>query len=65
MDEQENMMISNIVESMRKAGYDPYHQLTAYLLTRDDRYVTRHGNARSQIKLIERGRLIEFVQQMQ
>ena len=65
MDEQENHIFAQIVESMHQAGYDPYNQLTAYLLTRDDRYVTRYGNARRQIKQIDWGTLAEFVQQMQ
>ena len=64
MEEQENTTIAHIVESIRQAGYEPYDQLTAYLLTRDERYITRHGDARNQVKQIEWGRLARFVYQL-
>lgn len=41
--------IQYIIEEIRSAGYDPYAQLTGFVRTRDDRYITRRGNARSLI----------------
>ena len=64
MEEQWDTAILHIVESIRQAGYEPYDQLMAYLMTRDDRYITRNGNARCQIKQIEWGRLTMYVDRM-
>ena len=41
--------IQYIIEEMRSAGYDPYAQLTGFVRTCDERYITRRGNARSLI----------------
>lgn len=32
--------ISNVVKALKDAGYDPVAQLTGYLLTGDDTYIT-------------------------
>jgi len=64
MEKQMDITIKNIVESIRQAGYEPYEQLTAYLLTGNERYITRNGNARHRIKEVERGSLTMFVRQM-
>lgn len=41
--------IRYIIEEIRSAGYDPYAQLSGFVRTRDVRYITRRGNARSLI----------------
>lgn len=64
MEEQLDTVMMNIIEAIRQAGYEPYDQLTAYLLTRDDRYITRNGNARRRIKEVEWGKLTMFVRGM-
>lgn len=64
MEEQLDTTMAHIVESIRQAGYEPYDQLTAYLLTRDDRYITRNGNARHRIKEVDLGKLAIFLRKM-
>ena len=53
--------IESICSSIREAGWDPYSQLTGYLLTGEDRYITRVGNARSMISTLDRSALQAYV----
>ena len=58
------MTVERIVAAIRTAGYDPYSQLTGFLRTHDDRYITRTGNARELVKELDRGKLKQYVNQM-
>lgn len=49
-----------IAGSIREAGFEPFDQITGYLRTGDDRYITRTGNAREQIKQFDRRILKEY-----
>ena len=53
--------LSQILHCIIEAGYDPYMQILGYLQTNDDAYITRTGNARSLIKLIDRSELEGYV----
>ena len=64
MEEQLYEIMEHIIKSIRQAGYEPYDQLTAYLLTRDDRYITRNGNAREMISTISQSKLIHYIRNM-
>ena len=46
--------MDQIVESIRKAGYSPYNQITGYLITGDATYITRFGNAREMIQSLDK-----------
>ena len=61
MENNFEQMMEHIVASIRKAGYEPYHQLYGYLKTGDDTYITRTGDARNLIKTLERGQLQGYV----
>lgn len=50
-----------IIGGILEAGYDPHMQIYGYLQTNDDAYITRTGNARSLIKLIDRAELEGYV----
>ena len=54
-------IIAHIVDSIRSAGYEPYDQLYGYLKTGDETYITRTGDARNLIKMLDRTRLQRFV----
>lgn len=54
-------MIESICNSIRAAGFDPYSQLTGYLLTGDDCYITRTGNARSIISSLDKSKLRAYI----
>ena len=53
MDMEFYRKIRYIIEEIRSAGYDPYAQLSGFVRTRDVRYITRRGNARSLIQELD------------
>lgn len=53
--------IDQIVESIRKAGYSPYDQISGYLITGDATYITRFGNARELIQSLEKEKIMEYL----
>ena len=53
--------ILEIVTAIKQAGYDPYEQLTGYLQTGHDYYITRTMGAREKIKELNQGQLQEYV----
>lgn len=56
--------IGMIEKSIRDAGYDPYSQLTGFIRTHDDRYITRNGNARTMIRELDWSMLKQYVKHM-
>ncbi len=38
-----------VVKALRENGYEPYDQLTGFVRTGNELYITRHGNARDMI----------------
>ena len=64
MEDHLDTIMTHIIESIRRAGYEPYDQLTAYLLTWDERYITRNGNARQMIGRISRNELTSYIRNM-
>lgn len=52
MDEKHIEIMDKVVAGIVKAGYDPYEQLTGYLETGEDVYITRTDNARELIKQV-------------
>ncbi len=57
MTKRSRIAIDRISQSIRAAGYDPYPQLYGFLMTGNDRFVTRSGRAREQIRLVDRSDL--------
>ncbi len=53
--------MESICNSIATAGFDPYSQLTGYLLTGEDCYITRTGNARALIHDLDRSALQAYV----
>ena len=53
--------IDSICNSIADAGFDPYSQLTGYLLTGEDCYITRRGNARSIVGTLDNTQLSAYV----
>ena len=60
MDKQLIAQLEGIANSIKSAGLDPYEQITGYIRTGNDRYITRTGNAREQIKELDRRILKEY-----
>ena len=62
MTKRSRITIDRISQSIRDAGYDPYPQLYGFLMTGNDRFVTRTGRARERIKEIDRSDLACYLQ---
>ena len=43
----ENQKLNNIIKAIEAAGYNPIDQLTGYVKTGNDAYITRQGGARA------------------
>ena len=53
--------ISEITSALSAAGYDPCAQLTGYLQTGDETYITRKGNARELIRALDKEMIARYI----
>ena len=53
--------ISEVSSALSAAGYDPCAQLTGYLQTGDETYITRKGNAREIIRMLDKKMVAQYV----
>ena len=56
-----NKTVKYIISVLKDAGYNPYEQLYAYVKTGDKTYITRTGNARSLVAVLDRAKLQEYI----
>ena len=49
------------MSALTNAGYDPYAQLTGYLQTGDETFITRNGNARAIIKTLDIKQISKYI----
>ncbi len=54
--------MERIIIALQNAGYDPYGQLTGYVLTGDATFITRSDGARDLIRSVEILQIKEFLQ---
>ena len=54
--------LNEIIKLMEERGYDPVAQLTGYLEFGSDDYITRHGNARERIKMIDKEVIKKYIE---
>ena len=64
VDTEFEKVVEEIIQAIKKAGYDPYAQLYGYISTGKSEYITRNGNARERIKLLNWLELKEFIEKM-
>lgn len=64
MEKNEKALMERIETAIRDAGYVPYDQLTAFLKTGDDRYITRRDNARVLIQQVDQKELRTYLKKM-
>lgn len=57
-------LISQIEEALVQKGYDPYTQLTGYLTTGNNMYITRLNGARDLVKQLEREQLHKYLERL-
>lgn len=53
-----------VVEAIRSAGYDVHAQLTGYLLSGDETYITRRNNARELIAALDKNLIRAFAESL-
>lgn len=56
--------MGEIIQALANAGYDPYAQLTGYLQTGDETFITRKGDARTIIKSLDIERIALYVSKL-
>ena len=52
-------ILQHVYCALQDKGYDPFAQLTGFILTGDPTYITSHNNARSLICRLERDEILE------
>ena len=62
--EKNDILMKRIITAIQDAGYVPYDQLTAFLKTGDDRYITRRENARNLIREVDQKELRKYLAQL-
>ena len=62
--EKNDILMKRIITAIQDAGYVPYDQLTAFLKTGDDRYITRRDNDRNLIREVDQKELRKYLAQM-
>lgn len=60
-DNEFKIIFDEIVSALTEKGYSPYDQIIGYLQMDSDTYITRHGNAREKIKLLDKDKLGQYV----
>ena len=60
-DNEFKIIFKEIVSALTEKGYSPYDQIIGYLEIGSDSYITRHGNAREKIKLLDEEKLRQCV----
>lgn len=53
--------IEDIAAAIREAGMDPYAQLSGYLRTGNDAYITCRRDARAKIKVMDTARIRQYL----
>lgn len=61
MNMTDEQKLVSVVESLKRAGYDPHDQIYGYVTTNDECYITRQGNARDIIKTIKKEVLRKYL----
>lgn len=65
MDESQfTKQMDYIVQCIKQAGYDPYEQLTGYIETNNEVYITRTGDARAMIGKLSKAQISLYLQRM-
>ena len=53
--------IALVIAALSDAGYDPYAQLTGFIQTGDDTFITRRNDARAIISTLNREMVARYV----
>lgn len=53
--------MEDIIAAIREAGMDPYAQLSGYLRTGNDAYITQRHDARAKVKGMDTARIRQYL----
>ncbi len=55
--------IALVIAALSDAGYDPYAQLTGFIQTGDDTFITRRNDARAIVSTLDREMVARYVKE--
>ena len=55
--------IALVIATLSDAGYDPYAQLTGFIQTGDDTFITRRNDARAIVSSLDREMVAQYVRE--
>lgn len=55
--------IALVIAALSDAGYDPYAQLTGFIQTGDDTFITRRNDARAIVSSLDREMVARYVKE--
>lgn len=55
--------IALVIAALSDAGYDPYAQLTGFLQTGDETFITRRNDARAVVSSLDREMVARYVKE--
>ena len=55
--------IALVITALSDAGYDPYAQLTGFIQTGDDTFITRRNDARAIVSSLDREMVAQYVRE--
>lgn len=55
--------IALVIAALSDAGYDPYAQLTGFIQTGDDTFITRRNDARAIVSSLDREMVARYVRE--
>lgn len=53
-------ILNHVINSIESAGYEAENQIIAYVLTSDDSYITRRGDAREWIQKLDKEQIKDY-----
>lgn len=61
MDRKAQEILNRVVNALESKGYDAEQQLTGYVLTGNDLYITQKDGARDAVKLLDKKDIREYL----
>ena len=58
-DDDIKAILTTVYNALQEKGYNPINQIVGYILSEDPTYITKHNNARSLIRKIDRDELLQ------
>ena len=60
-DEEMKKILLEVYNALNEKGYNSVSQIVGYILSEDPTYITTHNNARSLVRKLDRGELLQSI----